>query len=40
MAEKLLNEAWEPKIGVDKAASLISRVAVSVLQVNPEEKSQ
>jgi len=37
IADISLRRAWEPAIGPDKVASLISRVATSVVEVRPEE---
>ena len=37
LAERELKNAWEPEIGEDKAASLISRVALNAVFLNPEK---
>lgn len=38
LADALLNRAWRADLGDDKVGSLISRVAVSVAQVHPEDE--
>ena len=37
LAEQELSRAWEKEIGEDKAASLISRVALNAVFLKPEK---
>ena len=39
LAERELSNAWESDIGQDKAASLISRVALNAVLLKPERYS-